>query len=132
MGFIAYSPLGRGFLAGLFRDLKQIPEDDERRRSPRFQEGNFEYNLELLDRIEPLAKEKSATLAQLALAWLMAQGTDIIPIPGAKSRNHLEENIKAINIELTEEDLSRLNIIMPPDAAAGNRLAEAQMTRVNI
>ena len=132
MGFMAYGPLGRGFLAGLYRDLGQIPEDDERRRSPRFQEGNFEHNLELLAGIEALAKEKSATLAQLALAWLMAQGTDIIPIPGAKSRSHLEENVKAIDLELTEEDLSRLNVIMPPGAAAGTRMAEAQMTRVNV
>ena len=132
MGFMAYSALGRGFLAGAYRELKEIPENDERRSAPRFQPGNFEHNLKLLDQLQVVAKEKSATLAQLALAWLMAQGADIIPIPGAKSRVHLEENVKAIDLELTEEDLSRLNAIMPPDAAAGSRLAEAQMARVNI
>ena len=132
LGFMAYSPLGRGFLAGLFRDLNEIPEGDERLRSPRFQPANFEYNLNLLAEIEALATEKSATLAQIALAWLMAQGRGIIPIPGAKSRNHLEENVRAIDLEFTSEDLSQLDAIIPPGAAAGARLPEAQLSRVNI
>lgn len=132
MGFMAYGPLGRGFLAGLFRDLAEVPEADDRRRSPRFQPDNFDSNLKLLGQIEALAKEKSATLAQLALAWLMAQGTDIIPIPGAKSRHHLQENVKAVELHLTDDDIGRLNAIMPLGAAAGTRLPEAQLARVNI
>ena len=132
MGFMAYGPLGRGFLAGLFRDLAEVPETDERRRSPRFQPENFDSNLKLLGQIETLAKEKSATLAQIALAWLMAQGGDIIPIPGAKSRDHLQENVKAVELRLTDDDIRRLNAIMPLGAAAGTRLPEAQLARVNI
>ena len=132
MGFMAYSPLGRGFLAGQIRDLNEITGEDDRRRSPRFEPANFEFNLKLLAQIETLAKEKSATLAQIVLAWLMAQGSNIIPIPGAKTRKHLEENVKAIDLTLTSDDLSRLNAIMPPGAASGQRLPEAQLARVNI
>jgi aryl-alcohol dehydrogenase-like predicted oxidoreductase len=132
MGFMAYSPLGRGFLAGQFRALAELDEDDARLNSPRFQPDNFQQNLQLLAQLEDIAKEKSATLAQLALAWVMAQGNDIIPIPGAKSRNHLEENVKAIHIQLTPDDLARLGKIMPPGAAAGMRLTEEQLSRVNI
>jgi aryl-alcohol dehydrogenase-like predicted oxidoreductase len=132
MPLMAYSPLGRGFLAGLFRDLNKIPESDERRHSPRFEPDNFKHNLNLLTRIEALAREKSATLAQIALAWLMAQGSDIIPIPGVKTRKHLGENVKAIDLKLTDDDLSLLNAIMPPGAAAGTRLPEEQLRRVNI
>lgn len=130
MGFMAYSPLGRGFLAGMFHDLKDIPIDDSRRNHPRFQSGNIEHNLKLLARIEELAKEKSATPAQLALAWLMAQGEDIIPIPSSKSRRHLEENLKAMDIKLTKDDLARLDAIIPAGAAAGPRARD--MDRVNI
>jgi aryl-alcohol dehydrogenase-like predicted oxidoreductase len=132
MGFMAYSPLGRGFLAGQFRALSELDEGDARLNSPRFQAENFQQNLQLLAQLEDLAREKSATLAQLALAWLMAQGNDIIPIPGAKSRNHLEENVKAIDIKLTADDLARLDKIMHPGAAAGMRLTEEQLSRVNI
>ena len=92
----AYSPLGRGFLAGLFRDLTETSENDNRRRSPRFHPDHFESNIKLLAQIETLAKKKSATLARISLAWLMAQGGDIIPMPGAKSRVHLQEDVKAI------------------------------------
>ncbi len=128
MGFMAYCPLGRGFLAGQFHDLKDIPE--QRRDHPRFQPGNLEHNLRLLAQVEALAKEKSVTPAQNALAWLMAQGKGITPIPGCKSRKHLEENLKAIDIKLTENDLARLETIMPPGAAAGNRAKG--MDRLNV
>jgi aryl-alcohol dehydrogenase-like predicted oxidoreductase len=128
MGFMAYSPVGRGFLAGAYHDLGDIPEN--RRDHPRFQPGNIERNLKLLAQFENLAREKSATPAQLALAWLMAQGHDIIPIPSNKSRKHLEENIKAIDIKLTREDLAKLDAILPPGAAAGPRSRD--MDRVNV
>ncbi len=131
MGFMAYCPLGRGLLAGLFHDIQDIPAGDQRLRNPRFQAGNIEHNLQLLAQIEGLAREKSATPAQVALAWLMAQGGDIIPIPGSKSRRHLEENLKAIEIELTGEDLARLDALMPPGAAAGTRSAAADLARLN-
>ena len=130
MGFMAYSPLGRGFLAGMFHDAKDIAGDDSRRNHPRLRPGNIEHNLKLLGQMEALAREKSATPAQLALAWLMAQGDDIIPIPSNKSRGHLEENLKAMEIKLTKDDLARLDAIMPPGAAAGPRTKD--MDRVNI
>ena len=130
MGFMAYSPLGRGFLAGMFHDAKDIADDDNRRNHPRLRPGNIEHNLKLLGQMEALAREKSATPAQLALAWLMAQGDDIIPIPSNKSRRHLEENLKAMEIKLTKDDLARLDAIMPPGAAAGPRTND--MSRVNI
>jgi aryl-alcohol dehydrogenase-like predicted oxidoreductase len=130
MGFMAYSPLGRGFLAGLFHDSKDIPDDDSRRNHPRFRPGAIEHNLKLLAQVEEFAKEKSATPAQLALAWLMAQGRDIIPIPSNKSRRHLDENLKAMEIELTNDDLTRLDAILPPGAAAGPRTKD--MDRVNV
>jgi len=130
MGFMAYSPLGKGFLAGLFRDGDAIPEGDGRRNQPRLQPGNIEHNLALLSQIEELAKEKSATLAQLALAWLMAQGHDIIPIPSNKGVRHLEENLRAIDLELTPEDLAWIDAVMPPGAAAGPRSRD--MERLNI
>jgi aryl-alcohol dehydrogenase-like predicted oxidoreductase len=130
MGFMAYSPLGRGFFAGAVHSLKDIADGDSRGAHPRFQPGNIEPNLQLLARFEAFAKEKSVTPAQLALAWLMAQGEDIIPIPSSKTRRHLEENLKAIDIKLTKEDLARLDGIMPPGAAAGARARD--MDRVNI
>jgi aryl-alcohol dehydrogenase-like predicted oxidoreductase len=130
MGFMAYSPLGRGFFAGAVHHLKDLIDGDSRRAHPRFQLGNIEHNLELLAQFEALAKAKSVTPAQLALAWLMTQGADIIPIPSSKTRRHLEENLKAIDIKLTEEDLARLDAIMPPGAAAGPRARD--MDRVNI
>jgi aryl-alcohol dehydrogenase-like predicted oxidoreductase len=130
MGFMAYSPLGRGFFAGAVHHLKDLADGDSRGAHPRFQPGNIEHNLKLLAQFEELAKEKSVTPAQLALAWLMAQGEDIIPIPSSKTRQHLEENLKAIDVKLTKEDLARLNVIMPPGAAAGTRTRD--MDRVNI
>jgi aryl-alcohol dehydrogenase-like predicted oxidoreductase len=121
MGFMAYSALGRGFLAGLFHDPNELPEDDNRRRSPRFQGDNVDSNRRVLSEIETLAREKNATPAQIALAWVMAQGPDIIPIPGCKSRRHLEDNLGATEIKLTAADLARLNAVAPPDPAAGAR-----------
>ncbi len=130
MGFMAYSPLGRGFLAGVFHDAKEIPGNDSRRDHPRFTPGNIEHNLELLAQLEEFAREKSVTPAQLALAWLMTQGEDIIPIPSNKSRRHLEENVKAMELKLTNEDRARLDVILPPGAAAGPRTKD--LDRVNI
>jgi len=130
MDFMAYSPLGRGFFAGAIRNGTDLPDGDSRSVHPRFQPGNLEHNLQLLAQFEALAQEKSVTPAQLALAWLMAQGDDIIPIPSSKTRRHLEENLQAIDITLTKEDLARLDGIMPPGAAAGARARD--MDRVNI
>ena len=130
MGFMAYSPLGRGFFAGAVRDAAQFSDEDNRRNHPRFQPENLERNLQMLAQFDELAKEKGATPAQLALAWLMAQGNDIIPIPSSKSRRHLEENLKAMEIKVSEEDLSRLSAIFPPGAAAGPRTKD--MHRVNV
>jgi aryl-alcohol dehydrogenase-like predicted oxidoreductase len=130
MGFMAYSPLGRGFFAGAIHKRNDIPAGDNRANHPRFQSDHIEHNLKLLERFEALAKEKGATPAQLALAWLMAQGEDIIPIPSSKSRRHLEENLKAIDVKLSKEDLARLNALFSPGAAAGARARD--MDRVNI
>ena len=130
MGFMAYSPLGRGFFAGTVHSRQDLADGDSRGTHPRFQPGNLEHNLQLLAQFEAFAREKSVTPAQLALAWLLAQGADIIPIPSSKTRRHLEENLKAIDIKLTQEELARLDAIMPPGAAAGARTRE--MDRVNI
>jgi aryl-alcohol dehydrogenase-like predicted oxidoreductase len=130
MGFMAYSPLGRGFFAGVVHDLKDMSDGDGRINHPRFQPGNIEHNLKLLAQFEELAKEKGATAAQVALAWLLAQGNDIIPIPSNKSRRHLDENIKAMEIKLSKEDLARLDEIFSPGAAAGTRSRD--MHRVNV
>ena len=130
MGLMAYSPLGRGFFAGAVRDLNELSEGDNRRNQPRLQPGNIERNLELLAQVEAVAKDKGITTTQLALAWLMVQGPDIIPIPSSKSRNHLEENVKAVDVKLTDDDLARLDAILPYGAAAGNRTRD--MKRVNV
>ena len=130
MGFMAYSPLGRGFFAGVVHNPKDMSDGDGRINHPRFQADNLDRNLELLSRFEAMAKEKNVTPAQLALAWLMAQGPDIIPIPSNKSRAHLEENIKATEIKLSKEDLARLDGIFPPGAAAGPRTKD--LHRVNV
>jgi aryl-alcohol dehydrogenase-like predicted oxidoreductase len=130
MGFMAYSPLGRGFFGGLVHDPKDLSDGDGRVNHPRFQAGNLEQNLKLLARFEEMAKDKHCTTAQLALAWLMAQGSNVIPIPSNKTRTHLEENIKATEIKLSKEDLTRLDAIFPPGAAAGPRTKD--MHRVNI
>jgi len=128
MGFMAYSPLGRGFFAGAVHGLSDLSEG--RNGHPRFQPGNLERNLQLLSKFEAVAREKGVTPAQLTLAWLLAQGNDIIPIPSNKTRNHLEENIKAADIKLGNEDLARLNEILRPEAVAGPRSRD--MHRVNI
>jgi aryl-alcohol dehydrogenase-like predicted oxidoreductase len=130
MGFMAYSPLGRGFFAGAVHGQGDMSDGDGRNNHPRFQPGNLERNLKMLSQFEEVAKEKGVTPAQLTLAWLMAQGSDIIPIPSNKTRNHLEENIKATEIKLTQEDIARLDAILSPDAVAGPRSKD--MHRVNI
>jgi len=132
ISFIAYSPIGRGLLSARIKQAGDMPEDDRRRQHPRFQEGNLEHNLGLVRRIEEIAREKGATPSQLALAWLLAQGEDVFPIPGTKRRSYLEENVEALSISLTKEDLARINEAMPPGAAAGSRYPEAQMKGVNI
>lgn len=130
MGFMAYAPLGRGFLAGLFHSSKDIPAGDSRLEHPRYQAGNIEHNLKLLAQLEVFAREKSCTTAQIALAWLLAQGSEVIPIPSSKTRQHLQENLKALEIKLTQDDLARLDALLPSGAASGNRTRE--MNRVNI
>jgi len=131
IGFVAYSPLGRGFLTGRFRRFEDLPEGDYRRNSPRFQGENFKKNLQLVDRVRQIADEKDVTASQLALAWLLHQGEDIVPIPGTKRRRYLEENAAAVEIELTEEDLRRIDEVAPKGVAAGERYDEAGMRAVN-
>jgi aryl-alcohol dehydrogenase-like predicted oxidoreductase len=121
IGFVAYSPLGRGFLSGRFQSPDDLPEGDFRRNNPRFQGENFKRNMELVDRVEEIAQEKGVKPGQLALAWVMAQGDDIVPIPGTKRRTYLEENVAAADIELTEDDLRRIDEAAPVGAAAGER-----------
>lgn len=123
IGFVAYSPLGRGFLSGKYKKPEDLPEDDFRRHHPRFQGENFEQNLRLVERIEQIAGEKQVTAGQLALAWVLAQGEDIVPIPGTKRRSYLEENIAAGEIVLSEDDLARINDAAPAGATAGQRYA---------
>jgi len=131
IGFVAYSPLGRGFLTGQIKSFDDLAEDDYRRHSPRFQGENFDKNLELVRRIEEIAAEKRCTPAQLALAWALAQGRDIVPIPGTKRRKYLEENVGALDVEITPEDLKRIDEVAPKGAAAGERYPEASMAAVN-
>src|SRR3954454_21146285 len=121
IGFVAYSPLGRGFLSGRFQRPDDIPEDDFRRSNPRFQGENFERNLELVERVREIGEEKDVTAGQLALAWVLHQGRDIVPLPGAKRRSYLEENVAAAEVELSEEDLRRIDEVMPAGVAAGER-----------
>jgi aryl-alcohol dehydrogenase-like predicted oxidoreductase len=126
IGFVAYSPVGRGFLAGRFRSAADLPADetDFRRTQPRLQDQNLAHNLEILRRLEEIAAEKSVTPAQLALAWLLHQGTDIVPIPGTKRRTYLEENARATEVELTRQDLERINAAAPRGITAGDRYAD--------
>jgi aryl-alcohol dehydrogenase-like predicted oxidoreductase len=131
IGFVAYSPLGRGFLTGRFRSFEDLPEDDYRRNSPRFQGENFQKNLDLVERVEEIARRKKCTPAQLALAWLLAQGEDIVPIPGTKHRRYLEENIGALGVELTSSDLEEIEEVAPKGAAVGDRYQEAGMRTIN-
>ncbi len=131
VGFVAYSPLGRGFLAGQIRRFEDLAPDDYRRYSPRFQGENFAKNLTLVRHIEELARAKGCTPAQLALAWVLAQGNDIIPIPGTKRRAYLEENVAALAVQLSPADLARINDAAPQGAAAGLRYPETMMQSVN-
>jgi aryl-alcohol dehydrogenase-like predicted oxidoreductase len=129
--FVAYSPLGRGFLTGRFKSPDDFAPDDWRRNNPRFQGDNFAKNLELVPRIERMAREKGCTPAQLALAWLLAQGQDLVPIPGSRQRARVEENAAAAEITLTRADLDALNAIAPRGVAAGSRYPEAAMRLLN-
>src|SRR3954464_5877903 len=124
IGFVAYSPLGRGFLAGRFRSPSDFPEDDFRRHHPRFQGENFERNIQLVARVEEMAAEKGVSAGQLALAWVLHRGHDIVPIPGTKRVSYLEENVAAADVPLSEDDLARLEGIAPAGAAAGDRYAD--------
>ena len=131
IGFVAYSPLGRGFLTGQFHRFEDLPADDYRRNTPRFQGENFQKNLDLVHRVEEIAKEKHCNPSQLALAWVLAQGNDIVPIPGTKRRKYLEENVAALDVKLTKEDLARIDEVFPPDAASGKRYPDHMMATVN-
>jgi len=131
IGFVAYSPLGRGFLTGQVTRFEDLPEDDFRRFSPRFQGENFQKNLDLVRRIEEIAKEKGCQPSQLALAWVLAKDKNIVPIPGTKRRKYLEENVAAIDVKLTEQDLRRISEIFPTGAAAGLRYPEPMMKTIN-
>jgi len=124
IGFVAYSPLGRGFLAGRFSSPGELAEDDFRRRHPRMSGENFERNRELAERVRELAEEKGCTPAQLALAWVLSRGDGVVPIPGTKRRTYLEQNAAASELELTEDELERLDEAFPPGAAAGDRYAD--------
>ncbi len=131
IAFVAYSPLGRGFLTGQIKRFEDLAEDDYRRISPRFQGENFERNLDLVRQVESLAREKGCTPGQLALAWVLAQGDDIVPIPGTKRRTYLEQNVGAADVSLTREDLDRLDSVAPCGAARGSRYPEEMMRFVN-
>jgi aryl-alcohol dehydrogenase-like predicted oxidoreductase len=131
IGFVAYSPLGRGFLTGRFNKFEDLAADDYRRFSPRFQGDNFQKNLNLVKRVEEMACEKKCQPSQLALAWVLAQGDDIVPIPGTKRRKYLEENAAAVDLKLTADDLRRLSEVFPSGAAAGMRYPEHVMSLVN-
>jgi aryl-alcohol dehydrogenase-like predicted oxidoreductase len=132
IGFVPYSPLGRGFLTGQITSTEDFEEDDFRRNSPRFQGENFQRNLDLVERVREVAQEKGVTAGQLALAWLLHQGDDIVPIPGTKRREYLEENAAAADIELSGEDLQRIEEATPVGVAAGERYDEASMKTLNL
>jgi aryl-alcohol dehydrogenase-like predicted oxidoreductase len=131
IGFVAYSPLGRGFLTGTIKSFDELGPDDWRRNNPRFMPGNFEKNLVLTDRIKAMAESKNCTAAQLALAWVMAQGKDIFPIPGTKKMKYLIENSEATKIIFTNEELNQLDLLAPPDVASGMRYTDAGMQGIN-
>ncbi|QNN25512.1 aldo/keto reductase [Planctomycetales bacterium ZRK34] len=130
VSFVAYSPLGRGFLTGQIQSFDDLPEDDYRRRTPRFQGENFQKNLDLVKHIQALAEQKGCTAAQLALAWVLAQGEDIVPIPGTKHRRYLEDNVGALQVALTSDEFKRIDEIMPAGAAAGLRYPDEMMDMV--
>ena len=127
IGFVPYSPLGRGFLTGKIQKPEDLSDDDYRKTTPRFQGENFQRNLDLVKRVEAIAREKRCTPAQLALAWVLAQGNDIVPIPGTKRRKYLQENIGALDVDLTREDLQHIDEVAPKDSFAGSRYPEAMM-----
>jgi aryl-alcohol dehydrogenase-like predicted oxidoreductase len=129
IGFVPYSPLGRGFLTGQIKSIDDLAEDDFRRRGPRFQGDNFQKNLDLVASVEEIASEKGVTPSQLALAWVLAQGEDVVPIPGTKRVKYLEENVGAVDVELTEDDLRRIDEAFPKGATAGDRYPD--MSTVN-
>ena len=131
IGYVAYSPLGRGFLSGRFKSPADFPEGDFRKNHPRFQGENFEKNIALVREVEAMAQDKGCTAAQLALAWVLAQGDDVVPIPGTKHVRYLDENIGALEVELSRDDLDRLDAILPPGAAAGERYHAQGMATVN-
>jgi aryl-alcohol dehydrogenase-like predicted oxidoreductase len=131
IGFVPYSPLGRGFLTGQIKRFEDLAPDDYRRNAPRFQGENFQKNIDLVAKIEELAREKKCTAAQLALAWVLAQGDDIAPIPGTKRRNYLEQNLAAADIKLSVDDLKRIDQVAPKGVAAGERYAERAMAAVD-
>ena len=131
IGFVAYSPLGRGFLTGQFKSLEDLPADDYRRNSPRFQGENFQKNLDLIGKVEELAREKGCTPSQLALAWVLAQGEDIVPIPGTKQTRFLEENLGALSVRLSPGDLRAIDEVLPAGRAAGDRYPAQSMQAVN-
>ncbi|MFL5383349.1 MAG: aldo/keto reductase [Longimicrobiaceae bacterium] len=130
IGLVAYSPLGRGFLTGRFRSIDELPEDDFRRHSPRFQGENFPKNLDLVRHIEEIAAAKGCTASQLALAWVLARGDDVVPIPGTKRRRYLEENAAALDVQLTPDDLARIEEVAPKGVAAGERYPAAAMASI--
>ena len=132
IGFVPYSPLGRGFLSGELKSLDDLPVDDVRRSQPRFQGENFQKNLELVDKLAQMARMKGCTTSQLALAWVHAQGQDIIPIPGTKRRRYLDENVAALGVQLSREALDEIENVFPAGAATGDRYAAAMMARVGI
>lgn len=132
IGFVPYSPLGRGFLTGQFKSPDDLPADDYRRHAPRFQGEAFSKNLDLVKEIEAMAADKGCTPAQLALAWVLAQGTDIVPIPGTKRRTYLEDNLGALDVSLTATELARIDEVLPPGAAAGTRYAAPQMASLSL
>ena len=130
-GFVAYSPLGRGFLAAKIANLDDLADDDWRRSMPRFEQENFRRNMELVERIKPLAARKGCSPAQLAIAWVLAQGDDIVPIPGTKRRRYLEENIGALDVQLSPKELAEIDTILPAGAAAGSRYSAPGMRTIN-
>lgn len=131
IGFVAYSPLGRGFLSGEIKKFDDLAPDDYRRQSPRFQGVNFDRNIELVKKMEQIAQAKGVTTSQLALAWVLSRGDDIVPIPGTKRRKYLEQNAASVDVELTSEELNEINSIFPPNAASGTRYPAATMGSVN-
>src|SRR5438105_2636558 len=131
IGFVPYSPLGRGFLTGKIQKPEDLPQDDYRRTTPRFQGDNFQRNLDLVKRVEEIAREKKCSSAQLALAWVLAQGEQIVPIPGTKRRKYLQENSGALDVTLTSEDLERIDEVAPKGAFSGSRYPEAMMKLLN-